>query len=64
MATRGGSNLKPAQNSGRDPKPLTPRQWESVTKSLLDLVVKTDGAGGSLPREGSKGSAPRNDKNS
>jgi len=56
--------LKPAQNSGRDPKPLTPRQWESVTKSLLDLVVKTDGAGGSLPREGSKGSAPRNDKNS
>jgi len=55
--------LKPVQNSGRDPKPLTPRQWESVTKSLLDLVVKSDEARREEARNGSKEPASRNDSN-
>jgi len=53
--------LKPAQSPGRDPKPLTPRQWESVTKSLLDLVVKSDEVRREVPRNGSKEPASRND---
>ena len=58
----GGSHLKTAQNFGRDPKPLTPRQWESVTKSLLGLVAKADKVSGCEPRVGSKRPVPPRDQ--
>ena len=54
--------MKPTQHPVRDPKPLTPRQWESVTKSMLDLVTKSDQVGRAVSRNGVKVPARRTDR--